>query len=50
MIIMMIIIIIMIIMIIIIIIESDVVAIDPNSGLTSLTINEEVDLDDDDDY
>ena len=30
-------------------IESDVVAIDPNSGLTSLTINEEVDLDDDDD-
>ena len=31
-------------------IESDVVAIDPNSGLTSLTINEEVDLDDDDDY
>ena len=30
-------------------IESDVVAIDPNSGLTSLTINEEVDLHDDDD-
>ena len=31
-------------------IESAVVAIDPNSGLTSPTINEDLDHDDDDNY